>query len=74
MITALFLTEPELHLLTGYSRKSMQIDWLRQNGIPFRVNATGHPVVTCAAIEQRAVAPVVPVPARPTWTPRVIGA
>ena len=67
---SLFLETDELCQLTGRKTKSKQIEWLRQNGVPFRVNATGHPVVTRATIEGRQEAPP---PAR-GWTPRVIGA
>lgn len=67
---SLFLETRELCQLTGRKTKSKQIEWLRHNGVPFRVNATGHPVVTRATIEGRTDAPP---PAR-AWTPRVIGA
>jgi hypothetical protein len=68
----LFLSEDELQALTGRKHKSRQIEWLRHNGVAFRVNATGHPVVTRAAVESRAV----PVDAKAArgWTPRVMGA
>lgn len=67
----LFLDEDELVQLTGRRFKSKQIEWLRQNGIPFRVNATGHPVVTRAVIEGRQATEAAPVRG---WTPKVIGA
>jgi hypothetical protein len=47
----LFLSEAELVKLTGYAWKSKQIQWLKAEAIPFRTAATGHPVVTRAAIE-----------------------
>ncbi|WP_313330582.1 DUF4224 domain-containing protein [Comamonas sp.] len=47
----MFLEKEELRSLTGRAFKSLQIAWLRSSGIPFRVNATGHPVVTRAAVE-----------------------
>lgn len=72
MSASLFLDDADLVRLTGRPQKSRQIEWLRQNGIPFRVNATGHPVVTKAAIEGRQEQQA-PAPAR-GWTPRVIGA
>jgi hypothetical protein len=73
--STLFLDEAELAQLTGRKLKSRQIEWLRQNGIAFRVNATGHPVVTGAAVEGRELAAAAPAaePAR-RWTPKVIGA
>lgn len=70
MSQPLFLDNAELVALTGRRFKSKQAEWLRQNGVPFRVNATGHPVVTRAAVEGR---DEVAEPAR-GWTPRVIGA
>lgn len=68
----LFLTDAELVRLTGRSRKSKQIEWLLAEAIPFRRSATGHPVVTRAAIEGRAE----PAPAAQprAWVPRVMGA
>ena len=48
-----FLDEPDLRRLTGRHQKSRQIDWLRTAGIPFRVNATGHPIVLWAALHGR---------------------
>lgn len=66
----MFLEPAELERLTGRSFKSRQIEWLRKEGIPFRVNATGHPVVLRSAVDSRA--PVAPV--AKSWTPRVVGA
>ncbi|MFJ3057354.1 DUF4224 domain-containing protein [Herbaspirillum sp. NPDC087042] len=48
--------------------KSLQIAALRQMGVAFRVNATGHPVVTKAAVEGRKEDK----PPRPSWTPRAL--
>lgn len=72
MNTPLFLSDAELRQLTGRPQKSRQIEWLRQNGIPFRINATGHPVVTRGAVEGRQEPQEAPRQGR--WTPRVIGA
>lgn len=47
----MFLDDEQLIKLTGRRTKSKQIEWLRIEGIPFRVNATGHPVVTRQAVE-----------------------
>lgn len=49
----LFLSDAELARLTGFKIKSKQIDWLRAEGMPFRISATGHPVVTRSAVEGR---------------------
>jgi hypothetical protein len=70
---ALFLDDAELRRLTGRAFKSAQIRWLRQNKLPFRVSATGHPVVTRVAVEGiRDPAPTA-IPAPRPWTPRVVG-
>ena len=56
-----FLDDDEIATLTG--RKIM-----RQQGVPFRVNATGHPVVARSAIDK-------PLPvndAKPAWTPNAL--
>ena len=66
----LFLEDDELAQLTGYKFKSKQIEWLRAAAIPFRVSATGHPVVTRGAIEGRKDEPAPP----QRWEPRVVGA
>ena len=64
----MFLNEEEIHILTGRKMKSLQIAALRQMGVAFRVNATGHPVVTKAAVEGRKEDK----PPRPSWTPRAL--
>ncbi len=46
----MFLTPDDIITLTGYRRKSKQVDVLRRLRIPFWVNAGGHPVVAEAAI------------------------
>ncbi|MFL9670477.1 DUF4224 domain-containing protein [Variovorax sp. AB1(2024)] len=70
MNTDLFLTDAELAKLTGFKIKSKQIVRLRAQGIPFQVNASGHPVVTRAAVEGRRE----PVEAEAGWTPGLISA
>lgn len=64
----MFLNPDELAVLTGRKTKSKQIEFLRRAGIPFRVNATGHPVVVRSAIDGGR-----PVPEPKRWMPRVIG-
>ena len=64
------LDDPALIHLTGRKQKSRQIEWLKVEGIPFRINATGHPVVTWTAVEGRRAEAEAP-PAN-GWTPRVI--
>lgn len=70
---SLFLSDDDLVQLTGRRMKSLQIQWLRDAGIPFRVNATGHPVVTRAAVEGAQVqAQPAPQEKAQGWQPRVI--
>ncbi|CAH0447757.1 hypothetical protein LMG10661_03830 [Ralstonia syzygii subsp. syzygii] len=72
MTASMFLTDDEVSRLTGRKMKGAQIDALRQMGVPFFVNATGHAVVTRAAIEG-GNQPVVQKPAR-GWSPKVLKA
>lgn len=65
----LFLDDAELARLTGRKLKSHQIAWLRKEGLAFRVNATGHPVVLRSTVDQHA--PVVTGPQ--SWKPRLVG-
>jgi hypothetical protein len=44
----LFLTVDELRELTGLTRASAQIRWLRENRWAFAVRADGRPVVSAA--------------------------
>jgi hypothetical protein len=46
-----FLDSEQLATLTGRRTKSRQIAVLRDRGIPFRINATGHPVVSWTAVD-----------------------
>ncbi|CAG1017955.1 hypothetical protein BURC_02666 [Burkholderiaceae bacterium] len=63
-----FLDDPDLKRLTGRQQKSRQIEWLREAGIPFRVNATGHPVVLWAALTGKNAT------AKEGWHPRALEA
>jgi hypothetical protein len=65
----MFLEDAEIVTLTGKKMKSHQIDALRKMGIPFFVNATGHPVVTRSAIEggKNGADPV-----KKAWIPQVL--
>ncbi len=65
------LGDADLVQLTGRKQKSRQIEWLRDAGIPFRINATGHPVVTWTAVEGRQAEPEA-APQPKGWSPRVI--
>jgi Domain of unknown function (DUF4224) len=33
-----FLTQPDLHALTGYARTGKQTQWLKDHGLPHRVD------------------------------------
>lgn len=64
-----FLERDEIKTLTGRSYVKLQIEALKNMGIPFFVNAIGRPVVTRSAIEGRAnVAPN----QKKAWQPRVL--
>lgn len=64
-----FLSLDELAVLTGRKRKAHQIAALRQQGVPFFVNAVGRPVVVRTALTGGT--PAAPAPA-PEWRPRVL--
>jgi hypothetical protein len=69
-MSATFLEPNEICELTGRKMKSKQIDALRRAGLPFFVNATGHPIVARATIEGRTAAPQV-LPSRIKPVPRL---
>lgn len=48
---SIFLDPADVALLTGKKNKSGQIEFLRDKGILFYTNATGHAVVPKSAIE-----------------------
>jgi hypothetical protein len=62
----MFLTEKEVSDLTGYKQPSKQVEMLRRQGIPFHVNAAGHPKIARAIIEGKTAKPE---PTQKTWTP-----
>lgn len=47
----MFLSDEEIYDLTGYHQPTKQAAMLRKQGIPFHVNAAGHPKVARAIIE-----------------------
>ena len=53
-MSATFLEQSEIFELTGRKLKSLQVQALRQMGVPFFINAIGRPVVTRTAIEGKA--------------------
>lgn len=68
-MSGLFLTPDELAAYTGRKMKSLQIKALREMGVPFRINATGHAMVTRSAVEG---AKETAEPIKQTWVPRVL--
>lgn len=47
----MFLSKDELATLTGFKHKAKQCDQLRRQGVAFRVNARGEPIVCRTALE-----------------------
>jgi hypothetical protein len=64
-----FLTPSEIVQLTGRKMKMHQIKSLRRMGIPFFINAAGHPVVTWSALEVKSDTKVQP---QLKWVPNVL--
>lgn len=63
-----FLEPEDIVRLTGRKTKTRQIDELKRQGIPFFVNATGHPVVARAIVEGRKDN----APEKVKWQPRLL--
>jgi hypothetical protein len=53
----MFLTDDELRRMTGTPQKGRQAEWLRANGVEFRLSLGGRPIVTRSAIGVRDPAP-----------------
>lgn len=49
----MFLEADDLYALTGYKRKSAQVQWLTDHGFQFDITCTGRPAVTAAQVERR---------------------
>jgi hypothetical protein len=47
----LTLSVAEVRQLTSYKMPDKQCDWLRSNGVPFRVDHLGRPIVCAAHVE-----------------------
>lgn len=62
----MFLARDEVAILTGRKTKRHQIDALRRMGVVYFVNATGHPIVTRAAIEGKTDL----APPKRAWSPK----
>lgn len=65
-----FLEREEIKALTGRSYLKLQIEALKNMGIPFFVNAIGRPVVARSAIEGRSGTATAP--AKKPWAPKVL--
>lgn len=48
----LFISTEELQELTGFKKKSLQIQQLQRSGIPFEVNRLGAPIVLQDSVRQ----------------------
>jgi hypothetical protein len=68
-MSATFLDDDEIATLTGRKMKGHQVAALRQMGIPFFINATGHPVVCRSAVEGGKKEVEQP---KKTWVPKVL--
>ena len=64
---AMFLTPLEIQRLTGYTRPSAQIRWLRHHGWRFTVNALGDPVVALAESNRHMVGGKAASMQEPNW-------
>ncbi len=51
----MIVPKAELKMLTGYTRISAQIRWLRRNGWKFIVNGLGDPIVALAEFNRQMV-------------------
>jgi hypothetical protein len=49
------LTPEELRQLTGFARRSRQIEWLRSRAWTFEISGTGHPKVDRAEYERHMI-------------------
>lgn len=67
----MFLEPSEIRTLTGKAQKAKQIEQLRRMGVPFYVNASGHPVIARAVVEGGRKEQ--PANLKP-WRPAVLGA
>jgi hypothetical protein len=66
-----FLSKKDVRVLTDRAQKALQIDALKQMGVPFFVNASGWPVVARTAVEGRSNMPAAEAPKK-GWVPRVL--
>jgi hypothetical protein len=67
---SLFMDDEDLVKFTGRKAKGKQIEALRQMGVAFFVNGTGHPVVARSVVDGNKQS--APAPEKPKWVPRVL--
>lgn len=65
--SSMFLSRDEIAMLTGRKHRALQIAQLRREGIPFRLNAAGWPIVCRAHVEGREKETTIP-----AWRPNLV--
>jgi hypothetical protein len=65
----MFLTKEQIETLTGYKHRAKQCEQLRRQGVPFRVNARGEPIVATSAIDGAGAQPA---QTKPAWQPAAL--
>lgn len=63
----MLLSSSEIERLTGYTRASAQVRWLRHHGWRFTVNALGDPVVALAEFNRHMVGGSAASVQEPNW-------
>lgn len=66
MQASVFIPSEDVKLLTGKTRRALQIARLREMGIPFIVSAAGYPLVARSVIDGTKT------DTRVEWEPRVV--
>ncbi|ORF02469.1 hypothetical protein BGI05_02695 [Snodgrassella alvi] len=67
-----FLTREEVSVLTGYKSKGKQINQLKKQGIPFRLNGRNEPIVLRQSLLGNKHQSTGNPPARPRWQSPVL--
>jgi hypothetical protein len=63
----MLLSASEIQQLTGYTRASAQVRWLRHHGWRFTVNALGQPTVAVAEFNRHHVGGKAAAAQEPNW-------
>ncbi|WP_430230997.1 DUF4224 domain-containing protein [Nitrosomonas communis] len=66
---SIWLSDRDLEKLTGCKKQSLQIEYLREQGIAFRINRLGEPVVSKDAAKGVQITQQ----AKPKWQPSLVG-